>query len=408
MNIQSLLEAREDYIAQQLGPAIMKRYHEDNGLKPDFEEPIQIVKYLSKIHPKYIQWIVKHWIKSEFKLEDRARIKEELENFDKYKSRLEIKDINQYYSLRMLLQAVTPFMDQPEQLSIKQLRKQIKKDGANKLIDENGILMYEIKTKEAACLLGAGTRWCTAAKENNMFTYYHTKSPLYVIIKTDTNEKFQLHLTTGSFMNAEDIEEHVVNVFSIKQITLILDMLMQLEPYDVKQYLTSNSYREEDLISYLSPEATIRAIQTGSNGTFFTYIHKNEQTKEICSAAFKKNPNSYVHFDDKFKTIDFSVKYAQYPHAQSWEAIPKQQQDYVRKYIENIKQINKSVSDLKSSKNISQMLNTMPPEKKELPDVKNFIDQENNKVQQSRLNLRGFKDSVKQLRQQKQQLSQAT
>lgn len=67
-------------------------------------------------------------------------------------------------------------------------------------------------TEEASKFFGRGTRWCTAANENNMFSHYcrDIRAPdqqLWIVIfKGQTGKKWQLHLKTGQFMNARDEE----------------------------------------------------------------------------------------------------------------------------------------------------------------------------------------------------------
>lgn len=59
-------------------------------------------------------------------------------------------------------------------------------------------------TEEAACYYGANTRWCTAAKEDNMFDYYNNDGPLYINIYKPKNRKYQFHFESSQFMDEED------------------------------------------------------------------------------------------------------------------------------------------------------------------------------------------------------------
>jgi hypothetical protein len=62
-------------------------------------------------------------------------------------------------------------------------------------------------TSEAACSLGHGTKWCTTS---GAFEEYDRQGPLYIAIpknpqgKHGKREKYQIHLESNQFMNAED------------------------------------------------------------------------------------------------------------------------------------------------------------------------------------------------------------
>lgn len=71
---------------------------------------------------------------------------------------------------------------------------------------------YEIyipQTYEASCKLGRGTRWCTAASNEessrSYFERYSSEGPLYVLInRDDPEEKYQIHFYSGQFMDIND------------------------------------------------------------------------------------------------------------------------------------------------------------------------------------------------------------
>jgi hypothetical protein len=69
----------------------------------------------------------------------------------------------------------------------------------------------------AACYYGQGTRWCTAAQNNNMFNTYAKKGELYIIIPTKpahAGEKYQFHFETKQFMDEKD---HRANLSELRQ-----------------------------------------------------------------------------------------------------------------------------------------------------------------------------------------------
>ncbi len=73
--------------------------------------------------------------------------------------------------------------------------------------DEEHWKVYTPHTKEASKKYGAGTRWCTAAHNNNMFKTYNDSGPLHIYVPKKPKypgEKYQGHRETMSFMNEKD------------------------------------------------------------------------------------------------------------------------------------------------------------------------------------------------------------
>lgn len=155
---------------------------------------------------KYGKWILSLYKQGKLNTGDIPELKDSLTYFDKFKNKIEKKDINQYRSVPELYNAVKPFMDNPNQATSKtdELRK-TKQEGAEKVYEDEEWIVIVSKTEQAACLYGKGTRWCTAAMgSKNMFDYYNRQGPLYVNINKQTGEKFQFHFQTGQFMDEED------------------------------------------------------------------------------------------------------------------------------------------------------------------------------------------------------------
>jgi hypothetical protein len=132
---------------------------------------------------------------------------ESLKTFFKFKSKIEIKDLGRYPSIQDLWEVTDAFAGETETLSKSQTEKIIKKD-TKKLIDTPDFKVYVPETKEAACYYGKGTKWCTAADNDNMFDHYNNQGKLYVIMAgTGENiKKFQLHFESEQFMNDKDAE----------------------------------------------------------------------------------------------------------------------------------------------------------------------------------------------------------
>ena len=153
---------------------------------------------------KYLDWLIRKAYASNNKiLEDASKVKGDLELFDKYGTKLK-KQIGDFKDQYDLSKAVSEIRNQQNSLkSNKEVATEIKK-GATKIFDDGKWLVVVPETKEASCYYGKGTRWCTAADNDNMFDEYNKDGKLYIIINKDTDEKYQFHFESLSFMNSSD------------------------------------------------------------------------------------------------------------------------------------------------------------------------------------------------------------
>jgi len=165
----------------------------------------------------YTPWIMKRYKQQAFRQEDHPRIKQALTDFHTHKNKLQNKDINSYKKLSDVEGAVAPHLGT---VSKKEEARTVKHEGADLIHSENGVTVHKLKTKEAACHYGAGTKWCTAAtKGDNYFDHYHKQGPLYVVHTPEIPEhtkpgakwqphesaaKYQFHFQSNSFMDKND------------------------------------------------------------------------------------------------------------------------------------------------------------------------------------------------------------
>lgn len=205
-----LLEDKIEFITTKQGDKLWDAYEKDKGAgKPKLKDAAAVVKYVADhISEKHLQKLVNWYQQGDYSLEDAGKITASLTKFEKVRKKLEKKDLNQYKTSAELDQAIAPFGEEDEK-SNKQLNRELVakmfKDKEAKLFFEGGGVKIIIpNTEEASCYFGKGTRWCTAAEKNNMFSYYSKRgAPLYVII-CDNGDKYQFHFKTEQFMNAED------------------------------------------------------------------------------------------------------------------------------------------------------------------------------------------------------------
>ena len=155
---------------------------------------------------KYAQALARMYANGLIRWEDvTSTLRDYLEKFAKLGIKKMLKpehaDFNRYKDLKTFYDAVDTYPD-PEE------GQEVKDKGSSKEVykDENVRIIHP-KDKEAACYYGQGTRWCTAAKNDNMFSHYNNDGPMYILLPTKPKydgEKFQIHANSGQYMNHED------------------------------------------------------------------------------------------------------------------------------------------------------------------------------------------------------------
>lgn len=207
---------RENYIMNEgMMDNYEKHYSKTKLTLDEFEQivkadPTSLVNDTQDKMGKYSKWLINLYLAGGFKLEDLYKATKYLKTFDKYKSKLSIKDINQVKTLPALFSLVEPHIDSEEPASNREAEKNIKKD-AEKFYEDDDWTVIIPKSEEAACYYGKGTQWCTAATEGgNAFDSYNNDGYLFIFIsKTKKDDqgrqvKYQLHIQSSQFMDVHD------------------------------------------------------------------------------------------------------------------------------------------------------------------------------------------------------------
>ena len=80
--------------------------------------------------------------------------------------------------------------------------------------ENDDVRIYIPETEKAACHYGANTKWCTSAKNDNMFDHYNKKGTIYIIIpKSKPEEKYQLHIEEKELKNDKDEPVNIEDLF---------------------------------------------------------------------------------------------------------------------------------------------------------------------------------------------------
>lgn len=196
----------------------MKQYYKNipNDKFQYFIELDPTYKKGSKNAGTYGKWILTLANRNNGFIENEGHVTDVLKEFEDVKNRLKSKDIMRFKSVNEL-QNYLDDTDNYTELSDRQKLRQIQKTVRNTDLDKEAEIVYKDedwtiwtpKTYEASCKLGENTSWCTAYKENrDWYDRYTAKGNLYIFINNDDpTEKYQLHLESDSFMDADDNRE---------------------------------------------------------------------------------------------------------------------------------------------------------------------------------------------------------
>jgi len=190
---------------------------------------------------QYTQQIVKWFLSDNLaafpSIEDgQSTLKESLYYFQKMKARLPVmhtvnyRDIAQYTSAKNFMASVQHFRDEYGK------KEELPKGEYKKIYESEFGTAYWPMDQEAACYLGQGTQWCTAATySDNYFDHYNEVGGLIIInlnkkvklVRSKTAEDSELYVTKVQAYVRPD--EDVRNIWGVEEITNQQDV--EIEPY---------------------------------------------------------------------------------------------------------------------------------------------------------------------------------
>ena len=254
-----LLENRRNQVAKLLGDRLVQAATRDRGQTLD--EILNVLEAIDTTKNKnYLTWLANQYIRGQYRLEDANRIKNVLVNFERLKPRLTQRNIEQYdfYQLEDAIDKIT----NPELGSQETATAGTFEVPADAEVLYNGPLglLAIPKTEEASCQLGSGTKWCTAGRENNQFSYYSSEGPLY-IWRDRSGAKYQFHFPTGEFMDSRNrpIDQKLFNSFRDEH--PVLSRLFKKEEKEVLKDPTMASEYADDVLGRPWPEAELAIAQ---------------------------------------------------------------------------------------------------------------------------------------------------
>jgi uncharacterized protein YjgD (DUF1641 family) len=211
-----LLEYNRQKTAQNYGDKIIMIARRDPTLNPQLKS-LQNVGLLDAVlsmieqsdptkNKEYSQGLAKLYSNGGIRFEDLgSTISDYLTKFHKLKVK---RMIPPPYNDFLRYAKITDVMDVVDQLPDPDSDKQETNKGSAKEYFNNEEIRVIIPEDEtAACYYGQGTRWCTAAKNHNMFDHYASIGTLYIIIPKHPErpgEKYQIHFEENQCMDPSD------------------------------------------------------------------------------------------------------------------------------------------------------------------------------------------------------------
>lgn len=196
----------------------------------------RLISEIAKFDPtrgKYSLWIVKlcSSVSTMPDYEDMGRVHDALEQFHalkmsgyfaRNKDKVQYADINIFKTHREL-ERFLDSVDIKDKVSNTQADKQLEakfiaERDAIVVHDDSSLKIVIPKSLEASQYFGKNTRWCTAAKTNNMFHSYDERGDLYIILDKKNNRRWQLHFEERQFMDEGDnpIQDFNDGIFPLK------------------------------------------------------------------------------------------------------------------------------------------------------------------------------------------------
>ena len=140
------------------------------------------------------------------------------------------------------------------------LNKQEQKDveaGKELLLDDQNWQIVAIHNKGAACELGKGTDWCTAAPGLEFFNqYYKPDDPLFYILDKSDGEEYQFHFGTKEYKDKKNIDLYPSRYFVgdeiIKVLAIVVPEKYSIAREEIKKKLRAMEHRKT---AHLNPQS---------------------------------------------------------------------------------------------------------------------------------------------------------
>ena len=204
---------------------------------------------VSKVPHKFLDWVGKNLDTINFE-ENLEKLSQALNKFEKISSNLPITDLYQYKSAGQLFSALSEYEQR--------LRRKVKPvSGGNVVYDDGRYFIVNPLTLDSSCYYGKGTKWCTAAANNEQFNRYNQDGKLFYIMDrtlptSDPYYKVALLKKFDGDKTFYDAKDEVIrsgwlwNTNKLKEILDVTDDYMNKEyPEQIKIYTDKEAAKKE-------------------------------------------------------------------------------------------------------------------------------------------------------------------
>lgn len=244
-------------------------------------------------------------------------VKESLGFFHENKKFFDTSYLNKYETFQDFWRAYEKALKASEETERKKKERELERN-APKIYEDSKYKVYMVKSYEASCILGKGTRWCTASRESRLDAESYLKiAPLYTFISKSGPHKYQLFIAKDRIefndeLNSEvsagsdqDVMNTALDCFAknnmINEFSAVFDMASS-EDFRIsskhKKYFLDNVDTFADLLGFLYSYDTTK--------TEFEYVmtklmtkHRNETIMTMISRSphdsYLKNNLGLIH-----------------------------------------------------------------------------------------------------------------
>tara|TARA_Y100000593_G_scaffold12569_2_gene23194 strand:+ start:45345 stop:46847 length:1503 start_codon:yes stop_codon:yes gene_type:complete len=182
------------------------------------------------------------------------------EMFFHYQQFMSEKDLNRIRDLEHLRDVVDEARPKIKDYQDKRTYLDAEK-GTEVFRDDDEWLIAALHNKGAACSLGKGTDWCTAAPGLNYFAeYYEPNDPLFYFQSKRTKERWQFHYGSEQFMDEDDIP------ISEDETMLLHDLLMKTEASSKYKVLKQYTIHQQVLNNETPAEVLKKIVDNEISG----------------------------------------------------------------------------------------------------------------------------------------------
>ena len=252
-------------------------------------KPEDIVSHMASMvdpspNKQYTDRALQWYSKGQFRLEDHGRVRRALDTFHRLRQRIptdagahlgvkNARDINSYKSVHDLEDVLLPHEQEKTKSMAKAGDRETIDRGSTLLHKDDKLEVRRVDNKDAMMVLGRGTKWCTAAKndDENMFHDYHERGDLHFIHDKTNNKKYLMHRADDQLMDEQD--EPVDHEKLSKKHPKLLDLFHSVPGED---YLDTGMFfdkkRAEHAVMYGHPKEH-ELIRTAEHSTNAEALH---------------------------------------------------------------------------------------------------------------------------------------